>query len=259
MPEFDPVYHRIYLKFPHNNFVMQIPVPPEIIAGRDEILIRKHSLVSFGEVASVGGPKLRTYAWESHFPYAHDPSICVEPEEQHRIPLFWRDNIRRTQLRGNRARLTITGAMVDLDTVVGAFDWSFVPGAPGDIWYQIHLDEWREGVIREFNGIEFPEADVRPNLFSELPASYKSRPGQTLMDIAQIIYGDSSMWVDLFEANHHTLLGAYLVQGPGVIREPGLLPGSPEELARYYELWDPSQPVKEFTELVVPKVSIETE
>lgn len=241
----DASWHRIFIKFPFREQPDEIPVLPEHIAGREEQIIRVHELISIGEVAALGGAKLRRYRWESHFPLIYDPSIEIVPESAHREPSMWMQQITRCQRRGLKVQLTITNTDIDMYCAIDAFDYTYTYGPPGDLWYQISLTEFREGFIREFNGVEFPHLDVRPPPVDERPLVYVSKPGQSLQDISLILYGSDAYWVDLYEQNLENILGPF-------VYDPGFIDQSFDE--HFWSLWGASDQLKSGTVLNVPNL-----
>lgn len=244
--------HRIFISFPFSNRnAAQIPVPPETISGGTASIVSTYNLITIGEVLAQGGVKLERVKWESHFPKIYDSSISVITEEEHRNPLAWRDSFVSIQKKQTFVNVAIANTPIDMRMGVVGFKWAFVPGPSGDIWYQLDLIEDKQGQIREFDGIKFPEASDResPSTVQEslLPGTtgfdikdfrpgdaisyklYRVQQGDTLADISAAVFGSGRHWQIILDANKDLLLGTVIhVRVPPVISPASVLPLSLE-------------------------------
>ncbi len=232
MPHLSEYPHKIFISFPFSNRnSAQIPVPPETISGGTGSIISTYNLITIGEVLAQGGVKLERVKWESHFPKIYDSSISVIAERDHINPLAWRDLFVFIQRKQTFVNVAIQNTPIDMRMGVVNFKWAFVPGPSGDIWYQLELIEDKQGQIREFDGIRFPEpsnreppSTVEDSLsipesdfsgFGDPPFRFRTgdrrlyivQTGDTLMGIAQKVYGKSHLWALILDANRDLLMG----------------------------------------------------
>lgn len=224
----EPYPHRIFMTIPSNsNRHLQIPVPPETIAGGTGSIINTFNLITLGEVLSQGGIQLERVKFQSHFPAVYDPSVEVVTAAEHISPLRWRDLFANVQKTQSLINVAINGAPIDMNMAISRFQWAFVPGPSGDIWYQIELIQAKQGVIRQFNGISFPErSDINrddPSVDEKLDPdvdepfdsdfwagaknTYVVRPGDTLQSISLLFFGTTQFAQAIFAANIVLLLG----------------------------------------------------
>lgn len=238
------MYHRIFIGFPWDNKnYYEIPVIPEMIAGSEGQHISTYNIVAIGEVTLLGGPKVRQLAWESHFPRQYDPGIEHVSEKAHIHPEQWKEWFRRVQREHSWMRVSILRSGIDRRFAINTFDWSYIPGPSGDLWYQIQLVEYRETLVREFDGTSFPDVDVRPPPYGALPSTYTTKAGQTLQDVSLILFGTTIQWVEIFRVNSYTLLGP-LRNSREFIEN--------EITDDRMDLWEATQPVPAGTVLTVP-------
>lgn len=243
--------HRIFIKF--ENSVLQIPVPPENIAGGTGNEVHVYNIIDFGQVASIGGRKLERIQWESHFPKDYDGSIEVVSEGEHVDPEEWRANIEQTQKDYLTVQVTIANTPIDMRCIIEEFKWTYTAGPFGDIWYQIMLAEFKEGVIREFSGVDFPSVDVRARPFGELPTTYTVREGQSLVDVSIAVYGTTRNYTDLYKANISQIFlnssSAYPEESLGAL---DLSESNPE----FWSLWKKDDPLPPGMVLRIPEPSM---
>ncbi len=230
MPHITEYPHKIFISFPFSNRnSAQIPVPPETISGGTGSIISTYNLITIGEVLAQGGVKLERVKWESHFPKIYDSSISVIAEQDHINPLAWRDLFVSIQRRQTFVNVAIQNTPIDMRMGVINFKWAFVPGPSGDIWYQLELIEDKQGRIREFDGIKFPEPSNRepPSTVEDsfvpvedagreqFPFDFRTgdrriyivQPGDTFMSIANKFYRKDYLWKLIFDANKELLEG----------------------------------------------------
>lgn len=241
------MYHRIFIGFPWDpSNYYEIPVIPEMIAGSDGQTVNVYNILSLGEVSLLGGRKIQKLSWESHFPMLYDSSIEHMAEADHIHPEQWKQWFQRAQAEHTWVRVSILRAGIDRRFAVSEFNWSYIPGPAGDLWYQLHLVEYRETFVREFDGSSFPDVDVRPPPYGSLPATYTSKPGQTLQDISLILFGTTTQWLEIYKYNVSTLLGP-------VVYAEQFEDFNVPEFEAYMDLWEATQPVPAGTVLVIPK------
>ena len=200
-----PYYNQIYFRFPfldHPEVPYSIPVPPENIIIQNDQITRTYELISVGEAIGIGGKKLERLSWQSHFVLDYDD--CIEPIEwwKHRSPEWWIDCIKATQLRQTYADVTIANTNFNRNKmVIQSFKHSFVPGPPGDAWYEINLIEYKQGTLRRYDGTDFPSLYDRERPFGITRSTWTVEQNQSILDVAAAVYNDSGLWRTIWNAN----------------------------------------------------------
>lgn len=209
--------HRIFLTFPNNARPYQIPVPPENIAGGKGSIIQTYELITFGEVMTLGGVQLERFRWESFFPGRYDPSVSVIREVDHQPPVFWQARLDAAMESQAPCRITIQNTPIDFSAAVASFKWSYVPGEFGDLWYQIEMVQYRQGFIREYDGINLPLLVPReePTPPSKKPLSrwYMTKKDDTFEKISILYFGTDRYARRIYEFNRKALDAALSLAG----------------------------------------------
>jgi len=212
--------HRIFIEFPFLEGPREIPVPPENIVGTMEQKIHVVDVISLGEVMTPGGRSLENIQWESHFPKLYDMSIEKVNLSHHYSPEEWKRWIKRAQEDKELVHISIDNTDISRKVVITKFGFSYIPGPSGDVWYQIETKEFRQGHIREYNGVDFVTPDLRGTPFQSVPTSYVTKPKQTLQDISIIVYGDILGWKTIYDANKEAIFGAINEAWRGLNEDP---------------------------------------
>ncbi len=243
-----------------------IPVAPEKIAFTEQQTSKTYSVISLGEINIPGRRKLRQVAWESHFPRVYDHSIEEISIRNHINPRSWVELIRATQSAGLTVRVSIDNTPIDITATISSFKGGYVPGPTGDVWYQIALNEYREGRVREFDGVRFPEINSRGRPGGQLPEFYTVVANDTLQDISWKLYGTIDKWEEIYSLNKKKIRSLFSTV-PEV--HDNIADDDPEDRADLSEdvrpvnefdpitiLWSVSDPLPEGLVLRVPKISV---
>jgi hypothetical protein len=214
------------------------------------------SIDGIGEVKLPNGRASTTYAWNSVF-YGPARAVLSPLISNWRPPIdivAQVDNWVDQQVRTRRPlTLTITDSNVNKDVWIS--NWSYKPtGGFGDIGYSLELVEARSIEI-SIDGDEAgtPSGAVEsggptPDDGGEdapTPSTYVVSEGDYLIKIAKQVYGDSSRWREIYDANKD-LIGSNpdLIQPGMELTIPGGSPADVEpttdELGPPPGLYDPS-------------------
>ncbi|CAH0121052.1 hypothetical protein PAE9249_03578 [Paenibacillus sp. CECT 9249] len=192
------------LSFNNEAESLWLPVPPqsfEIQTGLNNTTVNIHEL---GEAVLIGKRRLKSVSLSSYFPIADDglyqyadfppPAKCIETIER------WRDSKRPI-------RLKITGESVKFNEAmtIENFNYSQRKG-PQDVYFTLDLREYRFLQAKTVPGAggQSPvskASSARPADRTP-PKTYTVQSGDTLMKIAQKVYGDSGKWKALKENNN---------------------------------------------------------
>lgn len=249
--------HKIFIVFPGSNYPYQIPVPPETIAGGTGSIIKTFELISIGEAITLGGIKLEQFKWESHFPKQYDPDIEVVSRGEHIDPAIWYRNIVEAEKSQTPVRITIQNTPIDFKAAISSFKWSYVPGAFGDIWYQIEMVQYRQGYIREFDGVTLPllipREDSLPPLGKDdvdrMGSFYITKRGDTFESISIKFFGTDKYARQIYDNNKKTM--DRVIQSS--VKENDLLrkPSSPSVSFK----WTWGDPLPANITLIIPKIA----
>ena len=209
-----PYYHQIHIRFPfgrNQDVAWPLPVPPETLSFKNDQILQVYPLVALGETLGLGGKKLERLSWSSFFPRDYDSSLETITFAQHGLtpPQWWIDCFKQTQRRQTYMEVTINNTDVDgLRMAIESFQHRYVPGAPGDVWYELNLVEYKQGHLRRYRGTgySFPRLRARPVPFGEAVENFEVTEELTLADVSIRVYGDESYWAEIRDANLDRLL-----------------------------------------------------
>lgn len=192
----------IYIREKNGDREIRIPLLPEefSFSSGDTMFITSNIMYN-GEVSIPSGTELSNYSWKSEFPgilRKNDAMLrgtWTEPKVYAAILKDWQRN-------GTMLNLLITGYPVNVDVYIKTFSPRGT-GAFGDIAYDITFIEARSIIINTTNVDE-----------SDIPKRYVAKPNtiricysdsidmvDDLSTIAERYYGDSSRYIDIYNAN----------------------------------------------------------
>ena len=168
-----------------------------------------------GEVKLPNGRSSTVYSWSSVF-YGYARTVLTPLVHNWRDPIDivaqidnWVDQQVRLGLQARRMlNLTITNSNVNKDVWIS--HWSYKPvGGFGDIAYSLELTEARSihitvGPMPGDDSGTVSSQGPTPDDGGEnapTPATYIVNQGDFLIKIAKLVYGDSSRWRDIYDAN----------------------------------------------------------
>lgn len=200
----------------------EFPVNPEsieIMMGRQftEVpVIGIDSVLLAGNMDPVG---LR---WDSFFPAVWDPSYCnyrpvEKPSTSVRRIEKWLGRGTGGPIKPTPVRAVVTGTYFSRLMVVTEFSTEFRGGEPGDVYFQISLQSWRQQSIR----VRTPTPAANPPGQRPTPPTsnrtHTVKRGDTLWAIAKKYYGDGSRWPTIYNANKAVIGGNPNLIKPGQV------------------------------------------
>lgn len=191
----------------YNNYEqsLRLPVhPPEIRVSVDN-LNRDIPIAQAGEILAIGRSGLAEIEIASHFPAEWRP-YCVYrdiPRPYDAVALI--DSWRRS---GRPIRLVVTGTPINMTVAIERFEWGEVGGSR-DVEYALELKEFRFVTIKRVEGFIVAPTTVggttaRPDTRPQA-TSYTVKSGDNLSLISKRVYGDSSRWREIYNANKATI------------------------------------------------------
>jgi len=178
----------------YNNFAekFQLPVNPgefKVLAGNKNTIV---DIEALGEINLIGGEKLAEIELTSFFPANYAPycaySDIPEPYDAVEIIEKWR----KTKLP---IRLIITGTPVNMACTIENFEYG-EKGGTRNVDYTLNLREYRFIEVKQVDDTTGSRTSTK-----ETPKKYKVKRGDTLSVISKRMYGDSSLWSDIYAAN----------------------------------------------------------
>lgn len=186
---------EVYLMTNDKAEELRLPVPPSEFGPDSGLDVQTANVHSLGEVALIGKPTLRVYALESYFPVRADhlcqytsfppPAECV-------------DMIERWRASGLPVRLIITGASLDVNTLVSIPEFAArVKAGVEDVWFTMTLQEYRERLPR----LATDGGMTRPMPGDIGGGTYIVIKGDTIKSVAKKLCGSSKKWKELAKKN----------------------------------------------------------
>lgn len=190
--------HEVWLSFNNREETLWLPVSPfftlETSQGSEEVTLQKLGTISLPGLKDLDGMTL-----ESFFPHVGanysglqykdlpDPWECVALIKK------WKESRRPI-------RVIITNTSINVAMLITSFDYGVVDGT-SDVHYTLKL--------KEYVFLDLPKSATAYATTSESAEAgshsgateWRVRYGDTLTGIAKAVYGDTSMWKDIYEAN----------------------------------------------------------
>ncbi|QDX93641.1 LysM peptidoglycan-binding domain-containing protein [Brevibacillus laterosporus] len=141
---------QFWLSYNNGAERLQLPVNPEYIQISQQHRYDDVLVSHLGEFTIIGDAKLRDFSFSSFFPRDYHSSYC----EYEGVPDPWATVEMLERWRDSRkpCRLTVTGTPINYAVTIRSFE--IVPekhGAPGDIYYDIALKEYKFVSIRQID------------------------------------------------------------------------------------------------------------
>lgn len=133
----------IYLKF--GNTKLRIPVNPEKIEIKYPGNHKEYDVLGIGQVVVQKRPGLQEVSWEGFFPGedSQDPYINAGAKS----PEWYEKQIRKAMKNRQKGRLIISRSGLydtNIRCIVSEFETTDQGGEPGDMYYSISLQEYRD-------------------------------------------------------------------------------------------------------------------
>lgn len=187
----------------YNNYEqsLRLPVHPPEIRVSVENLNRAIPIAQAGEILAIGRSGLAELEIASHFPAEWRPYSAYRdiPRPYDAVAII--DSWRRS---GRPIRLVVTGTPINMAVAIERFEWGEVGGSR-DVEYVLELKEFRFVTIKRVEGFivapttgggNTARPDTRPQA-----TSYTVKSGDNLSLISKRVYGESSRWREIYNAN----------------------------------------------------------
>lgn len=203
------VREAIVLKDERTGTRFMFPVNPDVITVTDGRVYQDVPIINLGSTLLAGSMMPEQLQFASFFPKFYDASYCnyvgIEaPETSWERLLGWMGRA-GNNLQGpvRPVRATITGTKFSQLMLITDLTREQQGGEPGDIYFQITLQQWRRQNIRIEERVTTRSSSTKDQR-STTPISgqtYKVVSGDTLQKIAKKFYNDSSKWPTIYNAN----------------------------------------------------------
>jgi len=177
-----------------------LPVSPPEVNIKTGKGLETVNLLKSGEYAYGIGATLKEISFSSFFPKHYDSTYCnyadiPDPEEAVKQIEIWAEN-------NDPIRLIITKLVNDI-FLITEFEYKLVGGTPGDIEYTLSFKRYKEISVKEIKKASITNTSTTTTRTTkrETPKTYTVKAGDTLSKIALNIYGDSTKWKAIYEAN----------------------------------------------------------
>jgi nucleoid-associated protein YgaU len=177
-----------------------LPVSPSEVTVKTGKGLETVNLLKSGEYAYGIGATLKEISFSSFFPKHYDSTYCnyadiPEPEEAIKLIEAWAEN-------NDPIRLIVTKLINDV-FLITSFEYKLVGGTPGDIEYTITFKKYKEIAVKEIKKVSTTNISSTATRTTkrETPKTYTVKAGDTLSKIALSVYGDSTKWKAIYEAN----------------------------------------------------------
>lgn len=205
--------------------LLVFPLNPERVSTKTGARMVTIETIALGEVRFPRGTQPSVVEWEGRFPGAarrNLPFVSV----RWRSPAELVDQLARWRNANARLRLLITETPLNMDVFIESFDHDW-GGGHGDCTYSIRLVQARDLIVYT---VAEAQAAARVSAGGQgtarpappPPKTYTVKPGDSLIKIARFVYGDSSRWRSIYEANK-SIIGPdpNLIRPGQVLRIPG--------------------------------------
>lgn len=190
----------------------EFPVNPEEITITQGRTFDEIPLIGIDSVLAAGNLIPTQLAWEGFFPRDYDPSLCnyrpEKPATSVRRIEKWLGRVGTSQGKPVPVRAVVTGTFFSRIMVISDFETSMRGGEPGDVYYSITLQSWREQTIRIEDLNTKPKAKTttpRPGAPTGGRRTHVVKKGDTLQLIALRYYRSTSKWKTIYEANRRVI------------------------------------------------------
>lgn len=182
---------------------IQLPVNPSqfslSVGNKNETV----NVVDLGDVNLLGGEALASIELSSFFPAEYAPYCAYrsipEPYEAVKLIEQWRVNKKPL-------RLIITDTNINLLCTIESFEYG-ERGGSRDVYYKLSLKEYRHIKIEQLKvtGVATQSTAKPRPVTKPQPKTYTVKKGDYLILIAKKVYGDSSKWRQIYNANRNVI------------------------------------------------------
>ena len=173
------------------------PVSPPEVKVETTMLFAKHTIIGLGEIQIPNGQEQEKISWEGRLPAYWQPLGFMVQEESFIPPNEIINNIESFRVNKTPVKLTIDG-MLSSNVYVSSFNYK--KGPMGDYTYDI---EWLSSRLPSITSQKSRSRNHRAA--KQTPNPYPGKKGQTLYQLAKIVYKDGSKWKTLYKKNKKAL------------------------------------------------------
>lgn len=180
---------KIYLKFGSRK--MTIPVNPEEITVSYPTDNKEYDIIGIGKVVVPRKPALKEVSWESFFPSGtRDPYVDHDADD----PQDYVKKIENAMKSKQTIRLIITRDELydtNMRCIVSEFETTDKGGEPGDMYYSITLQEYRDYSPEVVSIVTAPAAQEQPVQATKT----EERPVETpVMRVGATVIANGRYW-----------------------------------------------------------------
>ena len=195
---------EIWLSYNNYEQSLQLPVHPPEIRISTANLNKVIPIAQAGEILAIGRSGLAELEISSHFPSEWRPYCAYRDIPRPYAAAALIDSWRRSR---RPIRLVVTETPINIAVAIERFEWGEVGGSR-DVEYTLELREFRFVTVKKVEGfiVQAPAGggtarpDTRPQA-----TSYTVKAGDSLSLISKRVYGDSSKWRQIYDANKSTI------------------------------------------------------
>ena len=198
---------------------LQFPVHPEKIEVQRGSNNESIKLAGVGEVTIIQKPAADRVRWSCFFPATTFPGI----QGRLRMPMAYVKQLNAWKDGEKPVYFVSTACGICNYYTIERFDYSESGGDVGTIQYSIELKLYRNVSLRsvtvnvEEQKATMPKQEETPRVDNtETPKTYTVKSGDCLYNIAKSLYGDGSLYMQIFNANRDKISNPNLIY-PGQI------------------------------------------
>ena len=200
--------------------LIQLPVNPESIEITSNSSNTVTDTIGMGEVNSIGFQKLKELSISSFFPKRYNREMYIHTGGQFNEPQFYIDLFEEIKKSRQPFRLIITELDINMLVCIEEFKVKYEYGTD-DVTYTLSLKEFKRMQIQTLSNLSNIELNkifslsrngngtsIERDNNRKPPKTYLVQPGDSLWQIARIIYGDGQRWSDIYNyANNKEIIG----------------------------------------------------
>jgi nucleoid-associated protein YgaU len=173
------------------------PVPPQQFTISSGKKVETKTLLTLGEVDFGGGTKVTEIQFATFFPASYDPHYCVVTDIPDPVQAV--DALVRYAEYEVPIRLIIEGTSINLMVRLTELKTDLKGGEPGDYYVEMTFRRWT--VVKPVKATAASPATPKREAPRPQAKAYTIKAGDTLSLIARRVYGDSSKWRTIYNAN----------------------------------------------------------
>ena len=177
--------------------VLTFPVPPQQFTISSGKKVETKTLLTLGEVDFGGGAKVAEIQFATFFPASYDPHYCVVTELPD--PRQAVETLTRYAEQEVPIRLIVEDSSLNMMVRLADLKTELKGGEPGDYYVEMTFRRWT--VVKPVKATAASPAAPAREAPRPQAKSYTIKAGDTLSLIARRVYGDSSKWRTIYNAN----------------------------------------------------------